>query len=125
MAVMQLGILEREVSSKSSFNRKVLQEMLEVVERAGVDAYFYVPPINPTIYAEPDAKKYVAQLREMLASATKGRTSERVVFDPQGLQDRVPPTKYKDILHVLDGKAEAKVLAEDICALLVARGKEP
>jgi hypothetical protein len=125
LTAKQLGILEREVSSRSSFNRKVLQEMFEMVRRAGVDAYFYMPPVDPTVYAEPDAQKYIAKVREMLASATNGHTSDRLVFDPQGLQDRVPPMKFRDIVHVLNGQREADVLSTDLCALLVAGGKEP
>lgn len=99
--------------------------MFEVVRSAGVDAYFYVPPINSDVYAEPSAAKSINKLRAMLTSATRGLTNEHVVFDPQGLQDRVRPTAYKDIIHVLDGTPQATVLAQDLCALLVARGKRP
>lgn len=125
VAAKQLGILQREVASNSSFNRKVVQEMFEMVRHAGVDAYFYMPPIDPTVYAEPDAQAYIAQVRTMLTAATEGRTNDRVRFDPQGLQDRVPPTTFHDIVHVLNGKPEATVLSRDLCALLVSRGKEP
>jgi hypothetical protein len=125
LAATQLGILEREVASTSSFNRTILRQMFEMVRSAGVDAYFYVPPIDPAVYAEPDAQRYIAELRSRLASAAAGQTTERIMFDPQGLQDRVPPTRYRDIVHVLDGKPEAGVLTEDLCALLVARGKQP
>ncbi len=125
LAARQLGILERQVASTSSFNRTVLQQMFEMVSRAGVDAYFYMPPIDPTVYVEPDAQRYIAEVRSMLAAASVGRTGGRIVFDPQGLQDRVPPTRYRDIVHVLNGEPEATVLTEDLCALLVARGKQP
>lgn len=121
----QYAILEREVASTSSFNRTVLQEMFEVVRSAGVDAYFYMPPINSDAYAEPTAAAYINELRTMLATTTRGQTNDRVHFDPQGLQDRVPPTEYEDIIHVLDGELEADVLAQDLCALLVGRGKKP
>ncbi len=125
VSARQLGILEREVESKSSFNRTIVQEMFEMVRRAGVDAYFYMPPIDPTVYDEPDAQRYMAAVRAMLASATQGLPNDRIWFDPQGLQDRVPPTKFRDIVHVRDGRPESKVLAADLCALLVARGKNP
>jgi hypothetical protein len=118
----QFAILGREVASKSAMNRTILREMFEMARRAGVDTYFYMPPINPEVYAEPQAKAYLDQLRDQLASATDGRTTDRVRFDPQGLQDRVPPTKYKDIVHVLNGAQEADVLAGDICDLLVSGG---
>jgi hypothetical protein len=119
----QFAILGREVASKSEMNRTILREMFEMVRRAGVDAYFYMPPINPEVYAEPQAKAYLGQLREQLASATAGQTTGRVRFDPQGLQDRVPPTEYEDIVHVLNGADEADVLAGDICDLLVSGGR--
>ena len=41
----------------------------------------------------------------MLASATKGRTEQQGSFDPQGLQDRVPPVKFEDIVHVMQAQA--------------------
>ncbi|MGN6611781.1 MAG: hypothetical protein ACTHLJ_08385 [Angustibacter sp.] len=125
LAVRQLRIMQREVESRSSFNRTVLREMLEMVDRAGVDAYFYMPPIAPQVYAGARGRGYVAEVRTMLASTSAGRTSDRVVLDPQGLQDRVPPTKFKDLVHKLDGTAEATVLSEDICSLLTRRGKDP
>lgn len=121
----QFNILAREMSSKSSFNKTVLQAMFDLVDRAGVDTYFYVPPINAEWYKNPVAKKYIAQLREKLAAATAGHTNAHVVFDPQGLQDRVPETEYKDIVHALDPKPEAGVLADDLCDLLRRWGKNP
>jgi hypothetical protein len=121
----QFGILEREVKSQSSFNRKVLQEMFAMLRRAGVDAYFYVPPIDPDVYNQPTGTKYINEIRKMLASATEGQTTRHVRFDPRGLQDRVPKTKYEDIVHVLNGTPEAGVLSRDICALLVASGRKP
>jgi hypothetical protein len=116
----QFAILRREVTSRSAVNRTILREMFQMARRAGVDTYFYMPPINPAVYADPQGRAYFEQVREQLASATAGRTTERVRFDPQGLQDRVPVTRYKDIVHVLDGSAEADVLAGDLCDLLVS-----
>jgi len=125
VTVQQLRIFQRELESRSSFNRAVLQEMLEMVERAGVDAYFYMPAIAPQVYAEPRGREYVAEVRRMLATASRGRTSDRVLLDPQGLQDRMPPTRFRDLVHKLDGTREAEVLSEDLCSLLVRRGKDP
>ena len=125
LAAKQLGILEREVASTSSINQSVLREMFEMVRRSGVDAYFYMPPIDHVVYEQPDAQRYLAQVRTRLAAATAGQTDAHIVFDPRGLQDRVPATKYQDIVHVRDGRPEAEVLAGDICALLTAQGKEP
>ncbi|MFC7594733.1 hypothetical protein ACFQU3_05395 [Terrabacter sp. GCM10028922] len=125
LTVRQLGIMEREIASRSSINRAVLRQMFEMVRSAGVDAYFYVHPIDPKVYAEPDARRYVASLRAALTEAAAGQTTERLVFDPQGLQDRVAPSAYRDIAHVLDGTNEAEVLARDLCALLVTTGRQP
>ena len=125
LTVRQLAIMEREIASRSSINRAVLQQMFEMVRSARVDAYFYVHPIDPKVYAEPDAKRYVASLRAALTDATAGLTTNRVVFDPQGLQDRVTPSAYRDIAHVLDGTNEADVLARDLCAFLVQTGRQP
>ncbi len=61
----------------------------------------------------------------MLVDATKGHTNDKVVFDTQGLQDRVPPVKYEDIVHVLQPKPEAAVLAGDLCKLLRKQGRDP
>ena len=100
--------------------------MFEVVRRAGVDAYFYVPPIDSDVYAEPDGGGvHRTSSARCSPTTTRGQTNDRVHFDPQGLQDRVPPTEYKDIIHMLDGEPEADVLAQDLCALLVGRGKKP
>lgn len=125
LALTQLRIMEREVASRSSFNRVVLRQMFEMVRSAGVDAYFYVHPIDPKVYAEPAARRYVAKLRAGLSEATAGQTSDRIHFDPQGLQDRVIPSGYRDIAHVLDGTNEADVLARDLCALLSDTGRQP
>jgi len=125
LTVRQLKLLQREVRSRSSFNRSVLQQMLEMVQRAGVDAYFYMPPIDPRAYAQPQGRQYVAEVRSMLASASRDRTSERVVLDPQGLQERERPTRFRDLVHKLDGTREAEVLSQDLCSLLVRRGKDP
>jgi hypothetical protein len=121
----QLDILVREDSSKSAFNKTVLRAMFDLVDRAGVDTYFYMAPINPTTYQTPKGKKYLGKLRTLLAEATAGRTNAHVVFDPQGLQDRVPPTGYEDLVHVLDPRPEAGVLADDLCSLLRTWGRDP
>ena len=125
LAGKQLAILERELGSRSSLNRAVLRQMFEMVRTAGVDAYFYVHPIDSALYAEPQGKGYVAQLRAQLAETTAGLTGDHVQFDPQGLQDRVTPSGYRDIVHVLDGTNEADVLARDLCAFLVSQGRDP
>ncbi|MGO4360262.1 hypothetical protein AB4Z14_01135 [Terrabacter sp. 2TAF16] len=124
LASIQLNTIEREVVSRSSLNTAALQQMFEMVRTAGVPTYFYVHGINPTVYAQPDARGYVDQLRAQLAAATAGQTTSRVRFDPQGLQDRVPPTKYRDIVHVYDGRNEAAVLSTDLCALLRSTGRQ-
>ncbi|RNL63249.1 hypothetical protein EFK50_16285 [Nocardioides marmoriginsengisoli] len=121
----QFAILAREVASRSSFNRTVLRAMMDVVDRAGVDAYFYMPPINAEFYQHPEAKRYVDQVRAMLAEASEGRTNAHLFLDPQGLQDRVPETEYEDIVHVLDPKPEAGVLADDLCKLLKSWNRDP
>jgi hypothetical protein len=121
----QLQILQREVDSKSALNRSVLQQMFEVARRSGIPTYFYVPPIDPKAYATPDGKKYLDEVRRMLVSATEGETSAKVSFDPQGLQDRVRPVEYQDIVHVLQPKPEARVLAKDLCELLRKQGRDP
>ncbi len=114
----QLSILHRGVNSESSLNARIVQQMLDMVRRAGVEAYFYVPAIAPDVYADPDGARYINQLRDQLADVAKGHTSEKVRFDTQGLQDRVPPTKYKDIVHKLDPGPEVDVLTGDLCRLL-------
>jgi len=121
----QLGILERQAVSRSDVNEIVLEQMLAMVRRAGVDAYFYIAPVNPEVYAEPAAQDYLADLRADLARVSAGRTDQRIRLDPQGLQARVPPTEYRDIVHVLDGRPEAAVLAQDICDLLTANDRRP
>jgi hypothetical protein len=125
LTTRQLAILERQAASRSDVNEVVLGQMLDMVRRAGVEAYFYVPPINPEVYAEPEAKTYLADLRTKLADVSEGRIDKRVAFDPQGLQDRVPVTSYQDIVHVLDGRPEATVLSRDICDLITANGRRP
>ena len=120
----QLALLDSGVGPSASLNRRVLQDMLDAARRAGVDAYFYVPGIAPQVYAEPRGAHSVDQLRKLLADAARGHTSSRVHFDTQGLQDRVPPTTYKDIIHKLDPEPEVKVLTGDLCALLEQRGHE-
>jgi hypothetical protein len=123
LAVKQLGILEREMASRSTLNEVALRQMFEMVRSAGVDAYFYVHPIDPAVYAQPDAQRYIRQLRATLAEVTRGQTTGRVMFDPQGLQERVAPSTYRDIIHVLDGSNEAAVLTSDLCALLRSTGR--
>lgn len=125
LPVRQLSLLEREVASKSDLNEAVVRQMFEMVRSAGVDTYFYMHALDPTVYAEPDAKRYISDLRNNLAELTEGRTSAHIVFDPEGLQDRVAPTKYKDIVHVFDGTNEAAVLTTDLCALLRSVGRHP
>ena len=120
----QLALLRTGVNPSATLNRHVLQDMLDATRRAGVDAYFYVPGIAPQVYAEPEGARSVDQLRELLAEAARGHTSTRVHFDTQGLQDRVPPTTYKDIIHKLDPEPEVTVLTEDLCALLEQRGHD-
>ncbi len=120
----QLRILQREIDSKSSMNRSVLAQMFELARHSGIPTYFYVPPIDPKVYGAGGGKKYLDKVRQMLASATRGRTNGKVVFDPQGLQDRVPPVKYEDIVHVLQPKPEARVLAGDLCRLLEKQGRD-
>jgi hypothetical protein len=122
----QLLVLEREVESSSAFNKSVLRAMFDLIDRAGVDAYFYVPPINPEIYATPAAKEYIAELRKMLAEATAGRTNAHLVFDTQGLQDRIPATtEFEDLVHTLDPRPEASILSDDLCGLLRTWGRDP
>ncbi len=123
---MQLRIMERELASKSSMNPTVLNRMFDMAHRAGIPTYFYVPPIDPKVYARPDGAKYVDSLRTMLTDVTKGWTSTKVSFDPQGLQDRIPTsTQYEDIVHVKQPRAESTVLAHDLCGLLRANGRQP
>lgn len=118
----QLSILTRELASKSDFNERILKEMFDSVRRAGVDTYFYMPAIAPQVYADPEGTRYINALEKRLAEVTKGLTNSRVHFDPHGLQDRVPPTKYEDIIHKLHPGPEVKVLTGDLCALLEQRG---
>ncbi len=125
LTTQQLGILERQAASRSDFNKVVLQQMLEMVREAGVDTYFYIPPINPEVYAEPAAQQYLADLSTELAQVSKGRTDQRIRLDPAGLQARVPATEYRDIVHVLDGRPEAAVLAQDICTMLTENDRRP
>ena len=121
---LRLRLLRRGVISESSFNVRTLQEMFATARRSGVDTYFYLPAIAPEAYADPQGAEDVEELRKQLADATKGETNSRVAFDPQGLQDRVPPTPYKDFIHKLDPDPEVKVLTGDLCALLERRGHE-
>lgn len=121
---LRLNILRRGVISESSFNRRLLQEMFATARRAGVDTYFYVPAIAPEAYADPRGAQDIKELRQQLAEATKGETTSRVTFDPQGLQDRVPPAPYKDFIHKIDPRPEVKVLTGDLCAKLRQRGHE-
>jgi len=125
LAEKQLGILERQMASRSSINAVAVRQMFEMVRTAGADAYFYVHPIDPTVYAQPDARRYIAELRAELARVTAGQTSGTIAFDPQGLQDRVAPSEYRDIVHVRDGRNEAAVLTTDLCALLRSTGHRP
>ncbi len=118
----QLSILKRGVSSESSLNNRVLQEMFAAARRAGVDTYFYMPAIAPQVFAEPKGTRHIRKLQQLLAETTKDETNDRVVFDPKGLQDRVPPAPYKDIIHKLDPIPEVKLLTGDLCALLERRG---
>ncbi|WP_027863226.1 hypothetical protein [Marmoricola sp. URHB0036] len=118
----QLSVLQRGVRSKSSINVEVLRAMFAAVRRAGVKAYFYVPPISPKFYARPDGKKAIEELRSQLVDATKGQTTSKVLFDPQGLQDRVRPTIYKDIVHKLNPDPEIRVLTGDLCKLIAMGG---
>lgn len=120
----QLSILGRGVSSESSLNDHIVREMFAAVRRAGVEAYFYVPAIAPEVYADPTARRYIEELRDKLAEVTEGQTTKRVRFDPRGLQDRVPPTKYKDMIHKLQPGAEVDVLTGDLCDLLQDTGHE-
>ena len=121
----QLSILHRGVNSESGINASIVKEMMAAVRRAGVDAYFYVPAIKPDVYADPDGKRYIDQLRDQLADVARGQTTKKVRFDPQGLQDRVPPTEYKDIVHKLDPGPEVDVLTGDLCDLLEDTGHRP
>lgn len=125
VAAAQFDILEREVSSESAFNKVVLRAMLDLVDRAGVDAYFYLAPINTAVYGEPRGRQYIDTLRKLLAEATAGRTNAHVVLDPQGVQDRVPDVDYLDIVHVMDPKPVAGVLADDLCGLLKQWSRTP
>jgi hypothetical protein len=118
----QLSVLQRGVQSKSSINVKVLHDMFAAVRRAGVKAYFYMPAISPRIYATPDGRKAIEELRSQLIEATKGQTTSKVLFDPQGLQDRVRPTIYKDIVHKLNVDPEVGVLTGDLCKLIAMGG---
>lgn len=118
----QLSILGRGVSSESSMNNRVLQEMLATARRSGVDTYVYMPAIAPQVFAEPEGKRDIRKLQRMLAETTKGKTNNHVVFDPNGLQDRVPDVPYKDIIHKFDPIPEVKLLTGDLCALLERRG---
>jgi hypothetical protein len=122
LTATQLSILKRGVSSESSMNNRVLQEMFATARRAGVDTYFYMPAIAPQVFAEPQGTRDIRKLQQMLAETTKGETNSRVVFDPKGLQDRVPAVPYKDIIHKLDPIPEVKLLTGDLCALLERRG---
>jgi hypothetical protein len=118
----QLSVLKRGVESQSTLNQKVLQDMFAAVRRAGVKAYFYVPAISPKIYARADARRYIAELRAQLAAATKGETTSKVLFDPQGLQHRVAPARYEDIVHKINPDPEVKVLTGDLCDLITKGG---
>ncbi len=120
----QLSILHRGVSSESSLNNRVLQEMFATARRAGVDTYVYMPAIAPQVFAEPQGTRDVRKLQQLLAETTEGETNSRVVFDPKGLQDRVPPVPYKDIIHKFDPIPEVEVLTGDLCALLERRGHQ-
>lgn len=121
----QLGMLERETASRSQFNSRVLGAMLDVVRRAGVDAYFYLAPISSAVYQVPEAKRLIDELRTLLESAARGRTGPRVVLDTRALQERLPSTGYEDLVHVLDPKPAAGILAEELCTLLVQWGNDP
>lgn len=125
LAETQTRILEREAMSTSSFNRQVLRQILATIRRAHVDAYLYMPPISPEIFAQPRARQALRWVRKELASATAGQTTDRVLLDPKGLQARVPEMWFKDIVHVYHPGPEADVIAKDICGLLVSRGKQP
>lgn len=125
LTATQLRLLKREIDSTSSFNQTVLSQMVGIARRSGIDTYFYMPPIAPDAYRLPAAKEYLDVLRDRLAAATGDQTGAHVVFDPQGLQDRVPTTAYEDTIHVLDPRPEARVLTADLCALLVTWGRQP
>jgi hypothetical protein len=118
----QMTIFRRELDSSSGFNAHVLREMLATARRAGVDTYFYMPAINPQVYAEPGPRRLLTDLQHRLADVIRGQTSSRVVFDPDGLQARVPATPYQDIVHKLKPLPEVKVLTGDLCALLQRSG---
>ena len=121
VAEQQLSILRRGVDSQSGLNRAVLREMLAAVRRAGVDAYFYVPAVAPEVYADPEGARYIERLRAQLAEAARGQTTARVRFDPQGLQSRVRPARYQDIVHKIDPGPEVDVITGDLCGLLEDR----
>lgn len=121
----QEPVLEREMYTTSSFNAKVLQQMFEMVRRAGVRAYFYVPPINEKVAAIPKYADVLAELTRRLAEVTRGQTTSRVVFDPAGLQSRVPPMKFEDIIHVYKPAPEVEIIRRDLCDLLTHNGIEP
>ncbi|MET0999383.1 MAG: hypothetical protein ABWX73_11745 [Marmoricola sp.] len=117
-------LLRRGVISESSLNQRILREMFATARRSGVDTYFYLPAIAPEAYADPQGAQVVEKLRRQLTEATKGETDSRVAFDPQGLQDRVPPVPYKDFVHKIDPRPEAELLTGDLCAQLRRRGHE-
>ena len=121
---LRFRLLQSGVRSDSSLNRRILREMFATARRSGVDTYFYVPAIAPEAYAEPRGARTVQKLRKQLAEATEGETNSHVVFDPQGLQDRVPPTPYRDFIHKLNPRPEVRVLTGDLCDLLRRRGHE-
>ena len=121
---LRFRLLQSGVRSDSSLNQRILQEMFATARRSGVDTYFYVPAIAPEAYSRARGARTIQTLRKQLAEATKGETNDHVAFDPQGLQDRVPPTPYRDFIHKFNPRPEVRVLTGDLCDLLRRRGHE-
>lgn len=122
VADQQLNLFARGLRSPSGLMERILREMFASARRAHVDAYFYLPAISPELYAAPDGRRYVTELQRRLAEITRTETNDRVVFDANGLQNRVPATPYNDIIHKLDPRPEAGVLSADLCSFLERRG---
>ena len=118
----QLNVLAREMQSSSGLMQGILREMFASARRSGVDTYFYMPAISPEVYSTPDGYRYITELQAKLSAFAVGETNGHVRFDPNGLQGRVPTTAYKDIVHKLDPRPEADVLAGDLCYFLEQRG---
>ena len=119
---IRASVLEREAASASTFNAHVLRQMLSAARRAGVVAYFYMPPINQDAYADPQVAGWLTTVSRRLAEATRGQTTDRVVLDPAGLQRRLPAMRFADLVHIFRPGPEVNVLAQDLCTLLTRQG---